>query len=157
VESYADGLGRLVERRADVDVLTEPVSTHRLEDQPGQLVDRRHVLHEQDPGRLADALDVLADLEAVQPSLVLVPVGADALERRRAVHERVGHDADLRVLELDELALEIAGQVVEAARRRGVVGRRGGSVGLGLGRHVRLRLWADRAEARMGPCKVGRV
>ena len=116
VEPDADRLGRLVERRPDVDVLAEPVPADRLDDQPGQLVDRRHVLHEQDPARLADALDVLAHLQPVELALLLVPVGADALERRGPVHERVGHDADLGVAHRDPVALEVADQVVERRR-----------------------------------------
>ena len=68
VEPDADRLGRLVERRADVGVLAEAVAPDGLDDQPGQLVDRRDVLHQQDPARLADALDVLAQLQPVELS-----------------------------------------------------------------------------------------
>ena len=66
VQPDADRPGRLVERRPDVGVLAEAVAADRLDDQPGQLVDRRDVLHQQDPARLADPLDVLAELQPVE-------------------------------------------------------------------------------------------
>ena len=76
-------------------------------------------VHQQDPARLADALDVLAELQPVELALLRVPVGADALERRRPVHERVGHDADLRVAHRDVLALEVADQRRSSGRPPG--------------------------------------
>ena len=150
MQAHADRLGRLVERRADVDVLAEAVPAHGLEDQAGQLIDRRDVLHQQDPARLADALDVLADLQTVELALLLVPVGADPLEGRGPVHERVGHDADLGVLHRDEVALEVADQVVQAARRRGVVGRWSGV-------RRRSRVSWSRSSCRRDSCVTGAI
>ena len=84
MEPDADLAGRLVERRPDVDVLAEAVPADRLDDQAGQLVDRRDRSSIRSiRGVEPDALDVLADLQAVELLLVGVPVGADALERRR--------------------------------------------------------------------------
>ena len=97
VQPHADGLAGLVEARADVGVLAEVVAADGLDDDPDELVDRRQVGHQQHPGVAPDALHVLAQLQPVEHALLRVPVGADALEHGRAVHERVGHDADLGV------------------------------------------------------------
>ncbi len=151
VEADPDRLRRLVERRPDVGVLAELVAPDRLDDQASQLVDRRDVLHQEDPARLADPLDVLTDLHPVELALLRVPVGADPLERRGPVHERVGHDADLRVTHRDECALEVGDDVIEAARdRRGSVRirrRRRLWGGRGVGR---ARLLAQHAELLRG-------
>ncbi|MEJ7698001.1 MAG: hypothetical protein WKF78_15640 [Candidatus Limnocylindrales bacterium] len=125
VQSNADRPGRLVEGRTDVGVFAEAVAAHGLDDQAGQLVHRRNVVHQQDPARLTDALGVLAQFQAVELALVGIPIRPDAFEGRRPVHERVGHDADLGVAHRDELALEITDQVVQRCRGRGMMGARG--------------------------------
>ena len=153
---------RLVERRADVDVLVEVVPGDRLEDQAGQLVDRRDVVHQEDPAGLADPLDVLAELQDVELAVLGVPVAADALERRGPVHERVGHDADLRVAERDEAALEVgdhAAEVALAGRRMRIgggrlIGRRLGGGRL-LGQHADAPA-RDRRQGRDGSCRRSR-
>ena len=129
VEPDADRLGALVERRPDVDVLAEVVAADHLEDEPVKLVDGRHVVHQHDLAGVPDPLDVLAHLQRVELPLLLVPVGADALEDRRPVHEGVGHDADLRLAHRDELALEVADQ---AARGRAARARRRSRVRLAV-------------------------
>ena len=59
VEADPDRPGRLVEGRADIGIGAEAVAPDRFHDEAGQLVDGRDVVHEQDPARLANALDVL--------------------------------------------------------------------------------------------------
>jgi hypothetical protein len=126
VEADADGPSRFVERRPDVGILAELVAPDGLDDQPDQLVHGRHGIDQQDPARLADALDVLTQKQPEEGLALLVPVRADALERGRPVHERVGHDVDVGVAEGDELALEVARQVIEPAGRRDLVAGLGG-------------------------------
>ena len=147
VQPDADRARALVVRRADVDVLAERVPPRRLDHDRDQLVDRRQVLHQQHLRGVPDALHVLPDEQAVQLALLLVPVAADALERRRPVHERVGHDADLGVAERDPVALEVGDQVVErpCLGGRRLFGRRGGRL---LGEH-RLRSTSRAARGRV--------
>src|SRR5207245_9953749 len=117
VKPDADRPSGLVERRPNVDVVPEAIPTRSLQHERAQLVHGWHWLHHHDPARAADPLHVLSNFERVQLALLLVPVRPNALEDRGPVHERVGHDADLRVAHRYELALEVADVLLELRRR----------------------------------------
>ncbi len=107
VHAHTHHLGGLVDHRADVDVLLVAVARDRLQDDVAHLVlGVRDGVHAHDLGALADAADMIADLEEVQLLLVGVPVAAYALEDRGPVVEGVRHDVDVRLRQRDELALE---------------------------------------------------
>ena len=154
VEPDPDRARALVERRADVRVLAELVAADGLEDDRAELVDRLDRIHEQDAGRLADPLHVLPDEQPVELLLLGVPVGADPLERRSPVHERVGHDADVRVAHRDVGALEVADEVVEvpgaaAGAGEAAASPSGAAAGLAFSVSIRGRLpCCGRADLR---------
>ncbi len=127
MQLHADGLIRLVDRGADVAVLAVAVLAQQLERQLDHLVDAVVRIHHQDLRRVHDALEVFAGLEQVELLLLCVPVGADALEDRRSVEERVGHDADLGLSQWCPRVLEPADRVV---LRAGAGAR---AVGIGRG------------------------
>ena len=128
MELDADGLIRLVDRGAHVAVLAVAVLPQQLHGQLDHLVDAVVRIHHQDLGRVHDALEVLARLEQVELLLVRVPVGADALEDRRPVQERVGHDADLGLRQRRPRVLEPTYRVV----LRASAGTRAVGVGRGF-------------------------
>ncbi len=97
VEPHADDLARLVDGGTHVGVLAEAVAAQQLDGERHQLVHRARQVHQHDPRRRPQPRVVLVALEQVELALVGVPVGADALEAGRAVHEGVRHDADARV------------------------------------------------------------
>jgi len=87
--------------------LGERAPLHQFDRDLGQLVDRLVHLQRQDLRALAKPLEMLAQAEEVGRLVVRVPVAADALEDRRAVVERVGHDPDFCLAQRDDVALEV--------------------------------------------------
>ena len=123
VELDADRLRALVHRGTAVGVFVEVVPAQDLEDDLGELLDSRHLGHEHDLARVAQADDVLLDPERVQLLLFCVPVGPDALEDGGSIQEGVGHDRDASLAERYVRALEIANEAVLVGLRRRARGR----------------------------------
>ena len=107
VQADAQRVLRLVDHRADVEVLAEAGALHQLDRHLAEFVVAERQFHEQGVGGLAQPLVVLAHAEDVELLGLGVPVGADALEDGGAVVQGMGHDADFGVGERHELALEV--------------------------------------------------
>ena len=107
VQADAERVLRLVDHRADVEVLAEAGALHELDGHRAEFVVAERQFHQQGVRGLAQALVVLAHAEDVELLGLGVPVGADALEDSGAVVQRMGHDADFGVGERHELALEV--------------------------------------------------
>ena len=91
---------------ADVDVFGEAGAFDHLDGETAEFVGVVGDVHHEHTAAAEETLVVLAEAEDVDDALFLVPVATDALENAGAVVEGVGHNADLRLFQRNELALE---------------------------------------------------
>ena len=112
MQLHPNRLGALVDAWPNVHVLFERIPLQKFNHDP---FNRLHVwewVHEHDLARGAQSLQVLGHLQRVELLLVCVPVGANPFKGRRAIQERVRHDAHLRVGQRSEVTLQIGGDPV---------------------------------------------
>ena len=105
-ELHPDRVRRLVEDGPNVDVALVLVAAQQIESDLDQPLGRFGDRCAQQAPVAQQPLVVLGTEQQPQPAGLLA-VGADALEDARAVVERVRRKADLRLVERDDLALEV--------------------------------------------------
>src|SRR5439155_11387994 len=107
VESDADKLAGRVDDRPDIRVLAVPALPEELDGDVHEVLRGMREGKSHDPARAEEPLVVLAEVQPVELLLVGVPVRPDPFKDTRAVVEGMGHDADLRLADRNELPTQV--------------------------------------------------